>query len=46
MMTAATATDARRVVPATISLVPGAIAIGRPATFSALMRARPREVGP
>ena len=46
MMTAATATDARRVVPAMIALVPGAIAIGKSATFSAPMRAGPREVGP
>ena len=44
MMTAATATDARRVVLAMIALVPGAI--GRSATFSAPMRAGQREVGP
>jgi len=46
MMTAATATDARRVVLAMIALVPGAIVTGRPAAFSALMRAGQREVGP
>ena len=44
MMTAATATDARRVVLAMIARVPATI--GRSATFSALMRAGQREVGP
>ena len=45
MMTAAIATDEKRVALATIALVPGTVATGASVMFSALMRTGQLEVG-
>ena len=46
MMTAAAATDEKRVAPAMIALVFGAVAMGVSVMFAALMRTGQLEVGP
>jgi len=46
MMTAAIATDEKRVAPAMIALVLGAVAMGASVMFSTLMRTGQFEVGP